>query len=173
MYYIQLACSFGIVYPQAREIVILFPGLNNCTNRWQYKHLNAPTPETDYLPLQVEVFDPVQSDAPIKENIYVPITIRGAFPNLPPKASFTSSFMMDADEFILTTVEPSVIAAVDEETPDELLVFNISRALGPDEGFLVNVKDHTRPIMSFLQEDLVNLNIAYMPPPISLSQRKV
>lgn len=138
----------------------------------QYKHLNAPTPETDYLPLEVEVFDPVQSDSPIKENVYLPITIRGAFPNLPPKASFTSSFMMDADEFILTTVEPSVMAARDEETPDELLVFNMSRPLGHNEGFFVNVKDHTRPITSFLQEDLVNLNIAYMPPPISFSRRK-
>jgi len=81
--------------------------------------------------------------------------------------------MMDADEFILTTVEPSVMSATDEETPDELLVFNISRPLGRNDGFFVNVKDHTRPITSFLQEDLVNLNIAYMPPPVSFSQRKV
>ena len=80
---------------------------------------------------------------------------------------------MDVDEFILTTVEPSVMAATDEETPDELLVFNISRPLGVGDGFFVNVKNQARPITSFLQEDLVNGNVAYMPPTISFKQRKV
>ena len=139
----------------------------------RYEHLSPPTPDTDYLPLAVEVNDPMQADEPMTEHLYLPITIKGAFPNMPPRASFLSSYIMEVDEFVLHTLDPEVMSGEDSETPSENLVFNISKPPAPGEGYFVHLEDHTKPITSFLQADLINHNIAYQPPNVSYPHKKV
>ena len=139
----------------------------------RYKHLNPPTPRVDYLPLSVEVSDPSHGERPIIEHTYLPIYIKGAYPNMPPKASMMSSYILEVEQYVLTTLDPDVILAEDDETPREQLIFNISRNLLPDEGFFVHTSDHTVPIRSFLQADLMNHHIAYQPPNSSTTSREV
>ena len=138
-----------------------------------YEHLSPPTPEYDYLPLSVEVHDPAKSELPIQERIYLPIRIIGAYPNLVPKVSFSSLFIMEVDELEMSTFSNRVVSAMDSETPDDLLVFNISSSLPPNEGKIVHIHEKTKAITSFVQSDLLNQKIAYIPPSIRYADRKV
>jgi len=138
-----------------------------------YEHTRAPNPDVDYLPLTVELFDPTISDEIITESYYLPIHIKGALPNTPPRSSFMSMYMMDVDQFVLSTILPDVITAEDYETPDSQLVYNISRFPTDDEGYFVNLDDHTTPITSFTQADLTSHRIAYQPPNINYSKKKI
>ncbi|CAL1546387.1 unnamed protein product, partial [Lymnaea stagnalis] len=138
-----------------------------------YEHLRSPTPDVDYLPLSVEVFDPAVSDDVISERFYLPIHIKGAFQNSPPHASFINQYMMDVDQFVLATVVPGVISAEDYETSKRHLVFNVTKPFGEGKGYLVHLDNHAKPIDSFLQDDLDNNRIAYRPPSVSYPDQRV
>ena len=138
-----------------------------------YEHLQKPTPDVDYLPLSIELFDPEVSDGVITERYFLPIYIKGALLNSPPRSSFMSMYMMDVDQFVLSTIIPGIISAEDYETPNSNLVYNISRPPGPGQGFFVSLNDHTTEITSFLQDDLENRRIGYQPPNKSFSERKI
>ncbi|KAJ8305475.1 hypothetical protein KUTeg_016020 [Tegillarca granosa] len=138
-----------------------------------YEHVSAPSPDVDFLPLHIELYDPSLSDEVIEENFYLPIHIKGALPNSPPMSSHMNMYMMDVDQFVLSTMIPGVIKAVDSETKNSQLVYNISQPLRQGEGYFVNLDDHTIPISSFLQDDLQNHRIAYQPPNASHLERRV
>nr|KAG5697393.1 hypothetical protein BaRGS_008819 [Batillaria attramentaria] len=138
-----------------------------------YEHLRSPTPEVDYLPLTVELFDPSVSEEVVSERFYLPIYIKGALPNSPPHASFINMYMMDVDQFVLSTIIPGVISAEDYETPKGQLVFNISKPFDEGRGHLVHLDNHARPISSFLQDDLDNHRIAYRPPNRAFKDQRV
>lgn len=139
----------------------------------RYKHLHPPSPRVDYLQLSVEVSDPSHGEDSVIEHTYLPITIKGAYSNMPPKASMVSSYIMEVEQYVLTALEPDVISAEDDETPNDQLVFNVSRPLLPGNGFFVHTDDHTVPIRSFLQADLMNHNVAYQPPNTSVTTKEV
>ncbi|XP_013409601.1 FRAS1-related extracellular matrix protein 1 isoform X2 [Lingula anatina] len=139
----------------------------------RYEHLSPPTPNMDYLPLKVELYDPSVSTELVVERIFLPVHIKPAFPNMPPQAAFMSSYLMDVDQFVLATLEPAMISAKDEETKDSLLVFNISQPLTEDQGYFVHLSDHTQPISAFKQGDLENYMIAYRPPGKAASERRL
>lgn len=138
----------------------------------RYEHLKSPSPAVDYLPLVINLYDPSTNDE-MSESFFLSIFIQNAFPNSPPRASFKSMYIMDVDQFILTTLIPGVISAEDYETPASQLVFNISKPPAPGNGFLVKLDDHTQPITSFIQDDLDSLRIGYQPPNASYSERRV
>lgn len=138
----------------------------------RYEHLKSPSPAVDYLPLVIDLYDPSSKDE-ISESFFLPIFVQNAFPNSPPRASFKSMYIMDVDQFILTTLIPGVISAEDYETPASQLVFNISKPPGDGNGYLVKLDDHTQPITSFIQDDLDSLRIGYQPPNTSYAERKV
>ena len=139
----------------------------------RYEHLQKPTPDVDYLPLSIELYDPEISDGVITERYFLPIYIKGALLNSPPRSSFMSMYMMDVDQFVLTTIIPGIISAEDYETPNSNLVYNISKPPGPEQGFFVSLDDHTTEITSFLQDDLENRRIGYQPPNRSFPERKI
>ncbi|XP_035826441.1 FRAS1-related extracellular matrix protein 1 [Aplysia californica] len=138
-----------------------------------YEHLRSPTPDVDYLPLTVELYDPAVSDEVVSERFYLPVHIKGAFPNSPPHASFINMYMMDVDQFVLSTIIPGVISAEDYETPKRDLVFNISKPFGEGKGHLVHLDNHAQPISSFLQDDLDNHRVAYRPPSVAYPDQRV
>ncbi|XP_076440206.1 LOW QUALITY PROTEIN: FRAS1-related extracellular matrix protein 1-like [Babylonia areolata] len=138
-----------------------------------YEHLRSPTPEVDYLPLTVELFDSSVSEDVVSERYYLPIYIKGALPNSPPHASFINRYMMDVDQFVLSTIIPGVISAEDYETPKGQLVFNISKPFEEGRGYLVHLDNHAKPISSFLQDDLDNHRIAYRPPSRAYKDQRV
>ena len=73
-----------------------------------YQHQRFPTPEVDYLPLTVELWDESQGKDVVSERYYLPIYIKGALPNSPPHASFINMYMMDVNQFVLTTIVPGI-----------------------------------------------------------------
>ncbi|XP_050400427.2 FRAS1-related extracellular matrix protein 1 [Patella vulgata] len=137
-----------------------------------YEHLRSPIPDVDYLPLTVELFDPSISEEVITEMFYLPIYIKGAIPNSPPRSSDMSLSMMDVDQFVLSTIIPGIIQAEDYETPNSQLVFNISKNFGDGKGYFVNINDQSTQITSFYQDDLDNHRIAYRPPNVSYTTQR-
>mgnify|MGYP000190424408 CR=1 FL=1 len=139
----------------------------------RYEHLQKPTPDVDYFPLSIELFDPQTSDEIVTERFYLPIYIKNALLNSPPRSSYKSEYMMKVDRFSLNTIIPGIISAEDYETQDHLLVYNITKAPGRNQGYFVHVDDQTTAITSFLQDDLENHRIGYQPPNASFSERRI
>ncbi|XP_030844618.1 FRAS1-related extracellular matrix protein 1-like isoform X2 [Strongylocentrotus purpuratus] len=139
----------------------------------RYEHLVPPTPNVDYIAMTITTNDPLLIEGTSEEVYFLPVEIMEAFQNQNPIAAMMSMYVMEADQFILTTITPSVISGRDDETANEDLVFFISQPFGPDEGYIVNLDDHTHPIESFTQYDLSRLNIAYKPPSVSSPDRRV
>lgn len=81
-----------------------------------------------------------------------------------------SMFILEVDQFILTPLSIATLDAEDEETPKQLLVFNITKH--PEEGFITHLSDHTRPVSSFTWLDLNDMLIAFQPPNSSHTQRR-
>jgi len=130
----------------------------------RYQHLRPPTPDVDYLPLAVHVSDPSRGEEPIREHFYLPIKLKGAYPNTGPVGPSNAVNFMTVTQFTMATLDPEVIRAKDAETPDDLLIFNITGLPRENEGYFVNLADPTRPIYSFLQSELLHHNIGYVPP---------
>ncbi|XP_051866646.1 FRAS1-related extracellular matrix protein 1b [Pristis pectinata] len=136
----------------------------------KYQHLSAPSPETDYIPIRVEVKDE-RSRFPLQvENAWLQVVIKGAIQNQQPKAAFMSMYILEVDQFILTPMSVATIDAEDDETPKDRLIFNITKP--PDEGYLTHLDDHTKPIISFSWQDLYEMKIAYQPPNNSYPERQ-
>lgn len=104
------------------------------------------------------------------EQAWIPVQIVGALSNQPPKPSFMSMFILEVDQFILTPLSTATLDTEDEETPKQLLVFNITKA--PMDGFITHLSDHTRPISSFTWLDLNDMLIGYQPPNSSNTHRR-
>ncbi|XP_071782184.2 FRAS1-related extracellular matrix protein 1a [Centroberyx gerrardi] len=81
-----------------------------------------------------------------------------------------SMFILEVDQFILMPLSTATLDAEDEETPKQLLVFNITKP--PMDGFITHLSDHTRPISSFTWLDLNDMLIGYQPPNSSHTQRR-
>uniref|UniRef100_A0A6Q2YFW8 C-type lectin domain-containing protein n=1 Tax=Esox lucius TaxID=8010 RepID=A0A6Q2YFW8_ESOLU len=132
----------------------------------KYQHLRPPSPEIDYIPIRVELRDQTSRT----EAVWLPVLIHGAVQNQPPQAAFMASFILEVDQFILTPLTTATLDAKDGETPQERLVFNITKP--PAEGYITHLDDHTRPCRSFTWQDLHDMQMAYQPPNSSHTARK-
>ena len=119
--------------------------------------------DRDWIPMTIEV---IRRDGSERRQEYfqIPVRIREGNHNTPPKLTDSATLNMEVNQFILTAVTPQAVAAYDEETPAERLVFNITSPPGFGEGYIVSTADSNKPIHSFSQRDLQDLNIAYKPP---------
>lgn len=104
------------------------------------------------------------------ESAWLPVYIRAGIPNQAPRAAFMATFVLEVDQFILTSLTTSVLDCEEDETPKPLLVFNITNA--PPRGFVTHLWDHTRPVSSFTWKDLRDMQVAYQPPNSSHSERR-
>ncbi|KAG7497769.1 FRAS1-related extracellular matrix 1 isoform X1 [Solea senegalensis] len=136
----------------------------------RYQHIEPPSPDIDYIPIRLDLKDTRSGSIYQSEQAWIPVRIIGAMPNQPPKPSFMSMFILEVDQFILTPLSTATLDAEDEETPKQLLVFNITRP--PVDGFIAHLSDHTRPISSFTWLDLNDMLIGYQPPNSSHTQRR-
>uniref|UniRef100_A0A8C5DE64 FRAS1-related extracellular matrix protein 1-like n=1 Tax=Gouania willdenowi TaxID=441366 RepID=A0A8C5DE64_GOUWI len=135
----------------------------------RYHHTEPPSPNVDYITISLHLKDTKSGTIYQTEGAWVPVQIMGAIPNQPPRPSFSSMFLLEVDQFILTPLSTATLDADDEENPKELLVFNITRP--PMEGFITHLSDHTHPITSFTWTDLNHMLIGYQPPNSSHDQR--
>ncbi|XP_039585926.1 FRAS1-related extracellular matrix protein 1 [Passer montanus] len=136
----------------------------------QYRHLDPPSPDTDYIPVRLDLSDSRSKTLHKTEYAWLPVQIRGAVPNQIPKAAPMAKFILEVDQFILTPITTTTIDAEDNETPKSLLIFNITKP--PPQGFITHLSDHTKPIGSFTWKDLSDMLIAYQPPNNSHTERR-
>ncbi|KAM3915026.1 FRAS1-related extracellular matrix protein 1-like [Leptodactylus fuscus] len=136
----------------------------------RYEHLSPPSPDVDYLPLQIEYRSPDNRKQLQSQNVWIPVRISGAVPNTPPRAAFMPSFILEIDQFILTPLTTATLDAEDDETPKNKLVFQISKA--PPHGYITHLDDQTKPITSFTWQDLHEMKIAYQPPNTTHLERR-
>lgn len=136
----------------------------------RYQHTDPPSPDIDYIAIRLDLTDTRSRTIYKSERAWIPVSIKNAIPNQPPRPAFMSMFILEVDQFILTPLTTASLDAEDSETPKSLLVFNISKP--PKEGFITHLSDHTRPITSFTWGDLHDMLIAYQPPNSSHTQRR-
>nr|XP_040037680.1 FRAS1-related extracellular matrix protein 1a isoform X7 [Gasterosteus aculeatus aculeatus] len=136
----------------------------------KYQHIDPPSPDIDYIAIKLDLKDTRSGSTYQSEQAWIPVHIVGALPNQPPKPSFMSMFILEVDQFILTPLSTAILDTEDEETPKQLLVFNITKP--PMNGFITHLSDHTRPISSFTWLDLNEMLIGYQPPNSSNTQRR-
>ena len=70
------------------------------------------------------------------------VNIFGADKNSPPGAKPTVNYLVSFDEFILTNIFPSNLAATDLESRSDDLYFRIDEP--PQLGFITHLRDHSR-----------------------------
>lgn len=107
---------------------------------------------------------------PQSEAVWLPVLIHGATENQPPQVGSTASSVLEVDQFILTPLSTATLDAVDQETPQDRLVFNVTSP--PADGFITHLEDHTKPVRSFTWLDLNHMKVAYQPPNSSHSPRR-
>ncbi|XP_073499840.1 FRAS1-related extracellular matrix protein 1-like isoform X2 [Phyllobates terribilis] len=136
----------------------------------KYEHLSPPSPDVDYIPLQIEYRSQDNRKQLQSQNVWIPVKISGAVPNTPPHAAFMPSFILEIDQFILTPLTTASLDAEDDETPKNKLVFKISKM--PPLGYITHLDDQTKAITSFTWQDLHEMNIAYQPPNTTHLERR-
>ncbi|NWT01424.1 FREM1 protein, partial [Mionectes macconnelli] len=136
----------------------------------RYRHLDPPSPDTDYIPVRLDLTDSRSKTLHKTEYAWLPVHIKGAVPNQIPKAAPMAKFILEVDQFILTPISTTTVDAEDSETPKSLLVFNITKP--PAQGFITHLSDHTKPVGSFTWKDLSDMLIAYQPPNNSHTERR-
>ncbi|KAK2495096.1 hypothetical protein MC885_000941 [Smutsia gigantea] len=135
-----------------------------------YQHMDPPSPDLDYISIQLDLTDSRSKTIYKSERAWLPVRIRAGIPNQTPRAAFMATFILEVDQFILTSLTTAVLDCEEDETPKPLLVFNITKA--PLQGYVTHLCDHTRPVSSFTWKDLSAMQIAYQPPNSSHSERR-
>ncbi|NXX97108.1 FREM1 protein, partial [Centropus bengalensis] len=136
----------------------------------QYQHLDPPSPDIDYIPVRLDLMDSRSKTLHKTEYAWLPVHIKGAIPNQIPKAAPEAKYILEVDQFILTSFTTTIIDAEDNESPKSLLIFNITKP--PPCGFITHLSDHTKAVGSFTWKDLNDMLIAYQPPNISHTERR-
>ncbi|KAM8803175.1 FRAS1-related extracellular matrix protein 1 isoform 2-T2 [Rhynchonycteris naso] len=136
----------------------------------RYLHKDPPSPNVDYISIQLDLTDSRSKTIYKSESAWLPVYIKAGIPNQKPRAAFMAMFILEVDQFILTSLTTSVLDCEEDETPKPLLVFNITKA--PLQGYVTHLWDHTRPVSSFTWKDLSDMQIAYQPPNSSHSERR-
>uniref|UniRef100_A0A8C9F6G4 FRAS1 related extracellular matrix 1 n=1 Tax=Pavo cristatus TaxID=9049 RepID=A0A8C9F6G4_PAVCR len=136
----------------------------------RYQHLDPRSPDTDYIPVRLDLTDSRSKTLHKTEYAWLPIQIKSGMPNQIPKAVPMAKFILEVDQFILTPITTTTVDAEDKETPKSLLVFNITKP--PLQGFITHLSDHTKPVGSFTWKDLSEMLIAYQPPNNSHTERR-
>ncbi|XP_053763924.1 FRAS1-related extracellular matrix protein 1 isoform X4 [Panthera pardus] len=136
----------------------------------RYQHTDPPSPNIDYISIRLDLTDARSKIVYKSESAWLPVYIRAGIPNQIPRAAFMAMFILEVDQFILTSLTTAVLDCEEDETPKPLLVFNVTKA--PPQGYVTHLWDHTRPISSFTWKDLSDMQIAYQPPNSSHSVRR-
>ena len=93
--------------------------------------------------------------------------------NSPPEFDFSSTYLMEVNQFCTTALTSNMIRASDSESHDSDLIFNITTKMDENvNGVIVSTDDRDQPIFSFRQNDLWELKIAYKPPAHASDQER-
>ncbi|KAG1683090.1 FRAS1-related extracellular matrix protein 1 [Nymphon striatum] len=137
---------------------------------FQYENLAKVTPNEDFILL---FFVIISGNDEVTENVQLRVNIVNAHPNSPPKTSDSCTLRVDVDQFILTSITSISLSVSDEETALGDIVFNVTKPLKQDQGYIVNLRDHSTPISSFKQSDVQKNLIAYQPPSTASGTKQI
>ncbi|KAM8808168.1 LOW QUALITY PROTEIN: FRAS1-related extracellular matrix protein 3 [Eudromia elegans] len=111
-----------------------------------------------------------------QEYFQVLVRIHEGTDNMLPKVRLLALLMMEAEQFVLTTLTPDMLAAEDLETPPDLLLFNLTSPWPSNpwqRGYLLSTNDLSRSLAAFLQQEVRELKIAYQPPTLDADQERL
>lgn len=129
----------------------------------RYKHTERVSSNRDFIPMVVEMIDK-NSDRIEREYFQIIVLIMGGRSNQRPVASFQASHRVEVSQYSIAPITSDILAATDTETDAGEIIFNITQALQPGEGSLINTDDPYQPLTAFYQRDIEQLKIAYRPP---------
>ena len=139
----------------------------------RYKHTaKTKSPNRDYIPMMVELQD-IDGNTIMQEHFQMMVRIREGAENTAPKPSFVAMMMMEIDQFVMTAITSDMLAAEDVESDPDDLIFNITSALGYEQGYIISTDDQNLPITSFHQRDIKDLKIAYKPPSEDSNEERI
>ena len=138
----------------------------------RYKHTERSSSNRDFIPAVVEMLDP-NTDRIQREYFQIIVRIMVARSNQRPVASFESSHTVEVSQYSIAPITSDILAATDTETEPGDVIFNITQALQPVEGSLVNTDDPYQPLTAFYQRDIEQLKIAYRPPSTQSDQLRM
>uniref|UniRef100_A0A8C4U5I8 FRAS1 related extracellular matrix 3 n=1 Tax=Falco tinnunculus TaxID=100819 RepID=A0A8C4U5I8_FALTI len=141
----------------------------------RYQHTAATaSPGRDCIPARVSVQPAAGPEQ--REYFQVLVRIHEGADNEPPKPSFLALLMMEVDQFALTALTLDMLAAEDLEMPPDFLVFSLTSVWPSDprqQGFLLSTDDPSHPLVSFSQQEVRELKIAYQPPTLDSDQERI
>ena len=138
----------------------------------RYQHKKLSSSNRDFIPLVVELID--QNTHRIeREYFQIIVRILEARSNQRPVASFQASNTVEVHQYTFAPITSDILAASDTETDVGEIIFNITQALQPGEGSLVNTDDPYQPLTAFYQRDIEQFKIAYRPPAIQKSELRM
>ena len=135
---------------------------------FRYQHKRWPSPNRDFIPITVELISHPSEWVVKSERHFIQVNIFGADKNSPPGAEPTVNYLVSVDEFILTNIFPSNLAATDLESRPDNIYFRIDEP--PQMGFITHLRDNSRAVESFTMKDLKELKIAFQPPTTAYSE---
>ncbi|KAM9580649.1 LOW QUALITY PROTEIN: FRAS1-related extracellular matrix protein 3 [Guaruba guarouba] len=94
----------------------------------------------------------------------------------PPNPSFLALLRMEVDQFALTALTLDMLAAEDLGTSPHLLIFNLTSAWPSDpwqQDFLLSTHDASSLLVTFLQQEVKELKIAYQPPTLNSDEEQL
>ncbi|XP_041644401.1 extracellular matrix protein FRAS1 [Cheilinus undulatus] len=124
-----------------------------------YRHI-GPGMDGDSFMFQVST-----DSAPLLQSDAQTFTV-GVLPQIPgfPQLAPDCDLQITALEDRVTEITPAALSFIDSETPDEKLVYNITKALPPRHGTIEHVDRAYTPVKLFTQADVNNGKIIYRPP---------
>lgn len=138
----------------------------------RYQHKKLSSSNRDFIPLVVELIDQ-NTHRMEREYFQIIVRILEARSNQRPVASFQVSNTVEVNQYTFAPITSDILAASDTETDAREIIFNITQALQPGEGSLVNTDDPYQPLTAFYQRDIEQFKIAYRPPATEESELRM
>ncbi|BHF79020.1 FRAS1-related extracellular matrix protein 1 [Sparganum proliferum] len=125
---------------------------------YRYLHRKTDSPGTDYIPIQVTIWKRLpdgKRQLVQRESKYLPVKIAGARPLTPPTIRvFRQVNLTHIGGSFSVLPKDCIVVGTETASREDYLDINVTRIQGPLFAQLVNLRDPTRPVLSFRIQEL-------------------